>query len=210
MSSIQKVKQWIQNKKIHLQRENQPSGFFPILWLVLTAGLRFLSGKWYLRKCTSIGRLTTVNGKPKIVNKGIITFGDDCRIWSNVTTTKIFVERGGKLIIGNNTRIIGAHLSVTSTMRIGSNVQIAPNCVIIDNDFHTVDNHFADKGHISPITIEDNVWITMNCLIMKGVTIGEGAVIAAGAVVTKNVPPYTLVGGVPAKVIKKIHPPTSQ
>lgn len=210
MSSIQKIKKWLDNKRFQLKQENRPAGFFRMLGITLTAGARFLSGKWYLRKCTSVGHLTTVNGKPKIVNKGIIRIGDDCRIWSNVTQTKIFVDSGGKLFIGNNTRIIGAHLSVSSIMKIGENVQIAPNCVIIDNDFHSVDDHFADKGQISPITIEDDVWITMNCMVMKGVTIGKGAVVAAGAVVTKNVPPYTMVGGVPAKVIKKLAIPTSQ
>ncbi|HLU90186.1 MAG TPA: DapH/DapD/GlmU-related protein, partial [Cyclobacteriaceae bacterium] len=56
----------------------------------------------------------------------------------------------------------------------------------------------------SPIIIEDDVWITMNCMIMKGVKIGKGAVIAAGAVVTRDVEPYTVVGGVPAKLIKRL------
>ena len=56
----------------------------------------------------------------------------------------------------------------------------------------------------APIKICDNAWIGMNCIILKGVTIGEGAIVGAGSVVTKSVPPWTIVGGNPAKVIKEI------
>jgi maltose O-acetyltransferase len=56
------------------------------------------------------------------------------------------------------------------------------------------------------VIIEDNVWLATRCTILKGVTIGHGAVVAAGAVVTRDVPPYTLVGGVPAKIIRYIEP----
>jgi len=55
-----------------------------------------------------------------------------------------------------------------------------------------------------PIKIEDDVWIGMNVLVLKGVTIGRGAIVAAGSVVTKNVEPWTVVGGNPAKLIKKL------
>ena len=55
----------------------------------------------------------------------------------------------------------------------------------------------------APIIIKDNVWIGMSAIILKGVTVGEGAIVAAGSVVTKDVPPHTIVAGVPARVIKK-------
>ena len=88
-------------------------------------------------------------------------------------------------------------------MIIGENVRIAPYSIILDSDFHSVSDHFAEvEGE--PIIIEDNVWITTRATILKGVTIGKGSVIAAGAVVNKDVPPYSIVGGVPAKLIKKV------
>ena len=61
-----------------------------------------------------------------------------------------------------------------------------------------------NKSDVSPVVIEDYVWIGMNSIILKGVTIGKGAVVAAGSVVTKSVPPMTVVGGNPAEVIKKV------
>ena len=64
---------------------------------------------------------------------------------------------------------------------------------------------FLAEGKSKPIIIEDDAWLATRCMVLKGVTIGKGAVVAAGAVVTKDVPPYTMVAGVPAKAIKKIN-----
>jgi acetyltransferase-like isoleucine patch superfamily enzyme len=75
----------------------------------------------------------------------------------------------------------------------------------MDNDFHGVDRRDQAKPP-ARILIEDNVWLATRCTVLKGVTIGTGAVVAAGAVVTKDVPPYTLVAGVPARIIRHITP----
>ncbi len=90
-------------------------------------------------------------------------------------------------------------------IRIGRHCQIGPSVM-----FETV-NHDLDaipgenrSTQTLPITIEDHVWIGAGAIILAGVTVGKGAVIGAGAVVTKNVAPRTLVGGVPAKLIKKL------
>ncbi|MBN2669356.1 MAG: acyltransferase [Bacteroidales bacterium] len=163
-----------------------------------------LLGQWYLRNVNKKGSLISVNKKPQIVNKGYLELGNEVRIWSNINKAKIFVDRGAKLIVGNNSRLNGSHISVSHKVIIGNNVRIAPYNIIIDNDFHKVDDHFSDEGTKKPIVIEDDAWITMNCMIMKGVTIGKGAVVASGSVVTKDVPPYCVVAGVPAKVIKQI------
>lgn len=93
------------------------------------------------------------------------------------------------------------------------NVTIKSGTIIADTvDIRTANHYyngvelnmlpFDEKVLISPVTIEENVWVASHVLILPGVTIGEGAVIAAGAVVTKDVPPYSIVGGNPAKVIK--------
>jgi maltose O-acetyltransferase len=88
-------------------------------------------------------------------------------------------------------------------VKIGENVRIAPYTIILDSDFHDIKDHFAD-GPSKPVIIEDNVWLATRCTILKGVRIGKGSVVAAGSVVTKDVPPNCIVAGVPARVIKEI------
>ena len=157
----------------------------------------------YLRKCNKIGKLTSVKGKPLVRNRGKIILGNEVRIWSNTEKSKILAGRGGVLKIGNNCRINGTHIAAQKKITIGDNVRIGPYTLILDSNYHDVEDHFLDvEGTF--VTIEDNVWITSRVTILKGVVIGKGAVIAAGAVVTKDVPPYTLVGGVPAKLIRNL------
>lgn len=88
---------------------------------------------------------------------------------------------------------------------IGHYVMVAPGCVFVafDHGFDRLDVPMCLQACVeSPIIIEDNVWIGANCTITKGVRIGTGSIVAANSVVTKNILPYSIVGGVPAKVIK--------
>ena len=62
------------------------------------------------------------------------------------------------------------------------------------------------KGYVSPVKICRGAWLASNCIILPGVTIGEGAIVAAGAIVTRDVPPYTVAAGIPAKVVKQLYP----
>jgi acetyltransferase-like isoleucine patch superfamily enzyme len=97
--------------------------------------------------------------------------------------------------------VFGCNLSIT----IGKNVMISQFVTLRDTDhvFDSTDKPMIDQGIISaPIVIEDDVWLGHGVVVLKGVTIGTGSVIAAGAVVTKDVPRYSIVGGVPAKVIR--------
>lgn len=89
--------------------------------------------------------------------------------------------------------------------RIGNQVTIGPNVVIetATHNHERVDIPIAEQGlSFKPITIEDDVWIAANAVITQGVTVGRGSIVGAGAVVTKDVEPYTVVGGVPAKRIR--------
>lgn len=108
---------------------------------------------------------------------------------------------GGKIDIGNNT-YIGDRTEIHSgeSITIGNNVNISWDCNILDRDYHGFE---SEKEITKSVTICDNVWIGCRSIILKGVTIGEGSVVAAGSVVTKDVPPKCLVGGNPAKVIKE-------
>jgi len=119
----------------------------------------------------------------------------------------VIIQGKGKLHIGKNSRIgsfsiIGCNERIT----IGENCLISQSVSIRDTDhnFSDVETPIVDQGIItSPIIIKDNVWIGYGAVIIKGVTIGEGSIIAANAVVTKDVEPYSIVAGVPATLIRK-------
>ena len=115
-----------------------------------------------------------------------------------------------------------SRLWVQGTMTIGNFVLIAPRVDVFDNDSHALDaaQRRADATNMfehdqpmeyarvsqADIVIEDDVWIGAKSTIMKGVRIGRGAVVAAASVVTRDVPPFTLVGGNPAREIKRLTP----
>lgn len=112
----------------------------------------------------------------------------------------------GDVTIGDHTRI-GIHCTVIGPACIGSHVNLAQGITVtaLNHNFNIANQRIDEQGiSTQPVVISDDVWIGANAVILPGVTIGRHAVIAAGAVVTKDVPDYTVVGGVPAKVIKKI------
>jgi acetyltransferase-like isoleucine patch superfamily enzyme len=187
--------------------QQQPTLAGPGLWLSLLqdlcAGLgRLVAARYYLRGVER-GRLVSVKGRPRLRNAGRIVLGHEVRVWSEVSPVKLFVGRGATLRVGDNTRLNGVHISVSVGVDIGRNVRIGPNVVILDDDFHDAADHNA-PGRAAAIRIDDDVWLAMGATVLKGVHIGRGAAVAAGAVVTKDVPPYTLVAGVPAKPIRTL------
>lgn len=121
--------------------------------------------------------------------------------FSAYTGTDIRVFENGELTIGKGYCTCGVQIVCKKKITIGNNVAIARDVIIRDNDAHetTQENHESMKE----IVIGNNVWIGNRAIIMKGVTIGDGAIIAAGSIVTKNVPSNTMVAGVPAKTIKE-------
>jgi acetyltransferase-like isoleucine patch superfamily enzyme len=128
---------------------------------------------------------------------------------------------GGQITIGSNGFIgEGTRIWSAESIKIGDNVLISHNCNIIDTDSHEINyleraksftsliesGHSKVKGNVltKPILIEDYAWISYNVSILKGVTIGKGAIVAAGSVVTKDVSEFSVVAGNPAIIIKSI------
>ena len=112
----------------------------------------------------------------------------------------------GDVVIGDYTRI-GIHNTIIGPVCIGSHVNLAQGITItaLNHNFEDKEKRIDEQGITTkPIIIGDDVWIGANAVILPGVTIGKHCVVAAGAVVTKDVPNNTIVGGVPAKEIKKI------
>lgn len=114
----------------------------------------------------------------------------------------IEIINGGRLVLGQGAANVGLTIMCAKEITIGNGVRIGRNVSIRDwNGPHVMVND-TYVNH-APVHIGDHVWLCSDCRIMPGVTIGDGAVVAAGAVVTSDVPPGVLVGGVPAKVIKE-------
>lgn len=121
----------------------------------------------------------------------------------------VYATENATITIGNNvgmsSTVLWAHKSIT----IGNHVKIGGNSILIDTDSHNKDymirrGQYTDWGVAEPIIIEDDAFIGMNCLILKGVTIGARSIIAAGSVVTKSIPADCIAGGNPARVIKSL------
>lgn len=112
----------------------------------------------------------------------------------------------GDVVIGDYTRI-GIHNTIIGPVCIGNHVNLAQGITVtaLNHNFEDKTKRIEEQGITTkPVIIGDDVWIGANAVILPGVTIGKHCVVAAGAVVTKDVPDNTIVGGVPAKEIKKI------
>lgn len=176
------------------------------LWIALFAwiptplgmAMRFIAWRSFFAGCGSVrfGVGLTITGMKNI------TLGNTCRIGRSCFLT----ATDGSMTLGESVAIsplvtIGAD---QGEIRIGSHVAIGPGTVIraANHCFARQDQPIMQQGHISgKIIIEDDVWIGANCVITPDVRIGRGAIVGAGAVVTRNVAPFTIVGGVPAKEI---------
>ncbi len=133
-----------------------------------------------------------------IINK-FADIGTHCKIQKNV-----YLGSGKNVTIGNGCEI-NENVKLRH-VRIGDNVLIAPGVSIIGINHNFIDSKrlIKDQGEtISEIKIGSDVWIGTNAIVLGGVTIGDGCVISAGAVVTKDCEPYCVYGGVPARLIKK-------
>jgi acetyltransferase-like isoleucine patch superfamily enzyme len=116
------------------------------------------------------------------------------------TGFSVSVNKGAILNIGSGYANYNVKIDCFKKIFIGDDVAISHNVIIRDSDNHKIS---AQKQVTAPINIGNHVWIGMNSIILKGVTIGDGAVIAAGSVVIHDVPPCSLVAGVPANIIRK-------
>lgn len=168
------------------------------------------------RKCCLLGKNFSCSSSSNI----FVEDGGSCVIGDNSEINCIIsVKSGGKITIGSYTTIRGGVIGALESITIGDYVIISNNVHIYDNNNHPTSpkrrielsksGFYSDLWHwkhsqSSPITIADNVWIGENSRICKGVTIGDGAIIAACSVVTKDVPSNSIAAGNPARVVKTL------
>jgi acetyltransferase-like isoleucine patch superfamily enzyme len=156
-------------------------------------------GFWVARRITQHGIVVATGGRPlpRAINLGGTIVTQNCQFYSGV---RLEVGKGAMLKIGNGTYLNRNTLVVANTrVEIGKDCKIAWDVVIMDSDGgHDVAGHpNPDK----PVIIGDRVWIGCRSIILKGVRIGDDSIIAAGSVVTKDVPSGAVVGGVPARTL---------
>lgn len=180
----------------------------------------FGNGDWVtFSGCPSI-TLTKIGSKgferePK--ESGVICIASGCYIESSdlpafpsgltkLTSVSVKDKPFGKIVIGNNCVLQGTTICSYNQVSIGDNVIFGPNTVIMDCGGHTLTNRGSsdelDNLIAKPITIGNDVWIGYGCIILPGVNIGSGAVIGAGSVVTKDVPPNSMAVGNPSTIKK--------
>ncbi|MGO4549194.1 acetyltransferase [Paenibacillus sp. 2TAB23] len=154
-------------------------------------------------KTSSVGRLGRIAGKLSMKNKGRLIMGKNVSFHAKPFPSAVTVERDAELIVGDNVFFnYGLDIGCTQSIRIGSNTIIGPMVNIIDTNFHPVDRSDNSKG--KAIVISDNVWVGRGAVILPGVTIGANSVIAAGSIVTRDIPANVLAGGTPAKIIREL------
>lgn len=200
---------------------------FEILFSKVTCLIRGFILKLYLKKSTGllfVGRGCKIIHKNKIsfgstvqigdnveinaLSKNGITIGNNVSILKNtiIECTGVIRSIGEGLTIGNNVGIAqNCFIQVRGKVVIGSNVIIGPN-VSIFSENHNFDNpelpvSVQGEKRIG-VTLEDGVWLGTRVVILDGVTVGRNSIVAAGSIVNRNVEPHTIVGGVPAKLIK--------
>jgi len=156
-----------------------------------------------LEENVSIGRNVTI-GKDvtiKTTDGGKIVIGDNVFIERN---SFLYAQKGA-IVIRNNSYIgFGSQIVAKKSINIGEDCQIAAYTIIRDSNHAIVKSKpiFSQPHNVEEIVIKDDVWLGSHCVITAGSIIGQGAVVGANAVVTKEVESYTVVGGVPAKFIK--------
>ena len=156
------------------------------------------------------------------VNYRKINIKDGCQLeigrGSIIEGSIVFDKVGAQIKIGERVFLGGSMLVCAEKIEIGDDVLISWGCTIVDHNSHAIRwkdrsqdvsnwfNGIKDWGAVqtAPVKICARSWIGFNVIILKGVTIGEGAVVGAGSVVTKDVSPYTIVAGNPAKIIREI------
>ncbi len=160
-----------------------------------------------------------INGVIKVQNKGSLIIGNNFGANSGVNANPIggdsilrliVFKENAVLKIGNNVGISNSSIICWKRIEIGNNVIIGGGCKIWDTNFHSLNSQIRTSGYdddikTDAIKIENNVFIGAGAIILKGVSIGEHSIIAAGSVVHKSIPPNVIAGGNPCLVIKSIN-----
>jgi acetyltransferase-like isoleucine patch superfamily enzyme len=194
------------NEKVRNKRKNKPKWKKFIDWVIMNHVVT--RPRWFVRLLAPIyqhrGKYSVIHRSARMDTPPYRKFslGD----YSVIESFACINNAVGDVLIGDHTRI-GLHNTIIGPVKIGNHVNLAQGITVtaLNHNFDDAKKRIDEQGvSTNPVTIEDDVWVGANAVILPGVTIGNHCVVAAGAVVTKDVPPHSLVAGVPAKIIKQI------
>lgn len=183
----------------------------PLDWRPIRLAQYFLSQIKFRLYGVRVGRRPYARGVV-LLNKGTIEIGERCVLVSRPNRSSELVNLRtyfprAVIRIGDRARLAGATIHCNCAVSIGPQSRLGPGVILCDNDSHRVARSISDRAKEpaeAPIVLEENVWLGMRCIVLKGVTIGQNTIVAAGSVVTRSLPPNVLAGGVPAKVIRSL------
>lgn len=211
-----------------LDRDSLPHFMRIALQLVrqkFDTNMAYISAKWWKvdmkSGCTFIGKIyfrRTPNSVLKIGNQSRFLSSFSANLHGlNRNCMLTTVRYGAEIIIGNNVGMSGTIVVAASSVKIGNRVFCGANTTITDTDSHSLDfrdrvpSAFSQKEKnwiepvgIAPIVIEDDVFLGLNSIVLKGVHIGKGTVVAAGSIVVNDLPAYSIAAGQPAKVVASL------
>lgn len=174
----------------------------------------FFKNKKSIPDTVSVDSTSAFNFSGLILKENcVVKVGAECQISGSI----VFDRENASITIGNRVFMNGT-LVAAQSIELGDDILMAWGITVVDHNSHSTSfskrsNDVTNWRHgrkdwthvdIAPVKICSKVWIGFNAIVLKGVTIGEGAVVAAGAVVTKDVPPWTIVAGNPARVVREI------
>lgn len=173
-------------------------------------GLRYAqelaTAKLYLHAVDECGEGIRTLGKPRVENLGRMRIGDGTLLRSINVPVELATGPEGTLDIGKQVRLnYGVSVAAMGSVRIGDRVRIGPYVMILDTEFHGTYDRDAMPAP-KPVIIEDDVWIGAKATILPGVTVGRGSIVGVSSVVSSDVPPYTVVLGIPARPVRKLDP----
>ena len=172
-----------------------------IINIAKSASIKILKGRFLIGESDAPTKQRTRKTEVALADNAQLTLHGDVILYEGVG---VRITEGAKLSIGDHTYINrSASIDCTQEITIGDYCAISDNVQILDSDFHTITYDGKTSSKSYPIHVGNHVWIGRSAIILKGVTIGDGAIIGAGSIVTKSIPSRCLAVGNPARVIKE-------
>lgn len=187
-------------------RRDRARGLLSVAKKSLRYARELATAPLYLSSATEVGAGARTLERPRIDNEGRLVIGRGTLLRSINVPVELTVGPDAALEIGDECMLnYGVSIGCMKSVRIGDRVRVGPYAMIIDTEFHSV----YDRNHMPEpraIVIEDDAWVGAKSSVMPGVTIGRGSIVGVSSVVAADVPPFTMVAGIPARPVKKLDP----